>query len=154
MDDVTTAVGGPLAPVHAAGRLSLLHCTSSYPLRRADANLRAIATLGAAFPACVVGYSDHTIDCLVIPALAVAQGACLYEKHFRLADGLASPDTDHSLDPDEFACMVKILRGVSEWLGDGVKRPQTSEAHDVLWTRRSPQDWHRPTDAARSGRWA
>ena len=151
--EVQHAVSGPLDPAYLGQRLCILHCTSSYPLRQKDANLRAITTVAVAFPYCVIGYSDHTTDCLIIPALAVSQGACVIEKHFMLERTLESPDAGHSLDPFAFARMVEVIRAVPQWLGDGVKQPQASELHERLWTRRG-KDGKRPTEDARAGRWA
>ena len=149
--EVRTALHGPLAPAWHADRMCLLHCTSSYPLDPCEANLRAIATLRQ--EACSAGYSDHTTSIEVIPALAVAQGAVAYEKHLRLDHAEGSPDAGHSLTPSEFKRMVEVIRAVPQWLGDGVKVPQQSEGHERAWSRRSPEDWKRPTDAAREGRW-
>ena len=129
-----------------------LHCCSTYPAPPAMVNLRAIETLKEF--GCLVGYSDHSTDAEIIPALAVALGAVVYEKHLRLDDALGSPDAGHSLTPSQFRRMVEVIRAVPQWLGDGVKQPQASELHERLWTRRSPKDWLRPTQDARAGKWA
>ena len=62
--------------------LTVLHCTSNYPTRMEDVNLRVIPMLIDAL-ALPVGYSDHT-DGLLIPVAAVAAGAVVIEKHFTL----------------------------------------------------------------------
>ena len=104
----------------------ILHCVTQYPLSDADANLRAIQTLAAAFPERRVGYSDHTIG-LLAPALAVALGATAIEKHFTLDRSL--PGTDHvlSVTPPELVQLVKDIRQAEVLLGSGEKRPVTAE---------------------------
>ena len=153
LDEVCAAVFGPLYPAVLADHLCVLHCTSSYPLCPTDANLRAIRTMQERL-GCLIGYSDHTTDDTLIPALAVSQGAAIIEKHFRLDDAPGSPDADHSLTPAQFCRMVEVIRAVPQWLGDGVKQPQASEMHELLWTRRSQEDWLRPAQEARAERWA
>ena len=171
--EVRGTVYGPLAPAWETDRICLLHCASSYPLDPREANLRAIAMLGGAIHGplvvtrkshgepsvltaqiCPVGYSDHTVSIEAIPALAVALGAVVYEKHLRLDDAPESPDAGHSLTPEQFQRMVEVIRAVPQCLGDGEKRPQASEMHERLWTRRSLIDWKRPTDEARAGTWS
>ena len=141
-----------LWPACDGRRLCMLHCTSSYPLDPCQANIRALLTMRQEL-LCEIGYSDHSTDPEIIPALAVALGAVVYEKHFALANALGSPDAGHSLTPAQFRRMVEVIRAVPQWLGDGVKRPQASEAHERLWTRRHSVDWKRPTEEARVGKW-
>ena len=153
LPEVTEAVYGPLWQACLAQQLCLLHCTSSYPMAPCEANLRALLTMRQ-MPVCAFGYSDHSTDAEIIPALAVGLGACCIEKHFRLDDASGSPDAGHSLTPAQFRRMVEVIRAVPQWLGDGVKQPQASELHERAWTRRNPEDWLRPTEEARRGRWA
>jgi len=152
MAEVQQMVALHFLEVYQAQRLVLLHCVSTYPCPPEAVNLRAIATLREWFPyLAAVGWSDHTLDIDVIPALAVAQGATVIEKHFCLTrQGNASMDAGHSLEPNEFAEMVHVVRQIAGMLGDGVKQPHVSEQHDRLWARRSPQDWLRPTEEARA----
>ena len=105
--------------------LILLHCVSDYPAQPASCNLRAMDTLAQAF-GYPVGFSDHTLGCEVALA-AVARGARLIEKHLTLDKTMTGPDHKASLDPTEFAAMVKAVRLVESALGDGVKAPVPSE---------------------------
>lgn len=105
----------------------LMHCTTQYPTKPEDANLRAIATLKTTFPRCHIGYSDHTIGIQAALA-AVALGAEVVEKHFTLDKNL--PGTDHilSADPDELRQLIKGTREVEALLGDYEKKPTEGEA--------------------------
>src|SRR6185436_19074832 len=115
--------------------ISLLHCTSEYPCPFPDVNLRAMATLEAAFGR-TVGYSDHTLG-IEIAVAAVAMGARIIEKHFTLDRRQPGPDHKASLEPDEFRAMVEAIRHVEAAFGDGVKRPAKSELANIDVVRRS-----------------
>ena len=106
-------------------RLALLHCVSNYPADPADVNLRAMATLSAAF-AVPVGYSDHTTG-IEVALAAAARGAAVLEKHFTL--DRASPGADHraSLEPAELTAMVAGIRRVESALGDGRGRRKPTQ---------------------------
>lgn len=95
-------------------RLTLLHCTFSYPTRVEDVNLRAIHTLRLAF-GFPVGYSDHTVG-ITVSIAAVAMGATVIEKHFTLDRNLPGPDHPASLEPTELKNMVDGIREVESAL--------------------------------------
>jgi N-acetylneuraminate synthase len=95
--------------------LALLKCTSSYPAPAEEANLRTISHLAAAFN-CPVGLSDHTLG-IACPVVAVSLGACLIEKHFTLSRKTPGPDSAFSLEPAEFAEMVRAIRVAEAALG-------------------------------------
>ena len=116
-------------------QVALLHCISAYPTDPEDVNLRALQTLTAAFQV-PTGFSDHTLG-IEIPLAAVAMGACVIEKHFTLDQSLPGPDHRMSLPPAEFAGMVRAIRKVEVALGDGQKRPASSEADVRRTARRS-----------------
>jgi N-acetylneuraminate synthase len=109
-----------------SGKIVILQCTSEYPAPVEDANLRAMNTLELAF-GCPVGFSDHTKDIGAAP-WAVAAGAHLLEKHFTLDRGMEGPDHRASLEPDELAQLVQVVRQVEVSLGSGIKHVMPSEA--------------------------
>lgn len=106
-------------------KVRLLHCTTEYPAPYAEVNLRAIETLAQAF-GLPVGLSDHTSG-IHIPIAAVALGASIVEKHFTVDRGLPGPDHAASIERDELAAMVRMIRDVEIAMGDGIKRPASSE---------------------------
>jgi pseudaminic acid synthase len=95
--------------------LALLKCTSAYPAPPEEANLRTISHLSEIFnvPA---GLSDHTLGSTVAIA-AVALGACIIEKHFCLDRKDSGPDASFSMEPSEFAQMIKEIRIAEKSLG-------------------------------------
>jgi N-acetylneuraminate synthase len=123
--------------IRAAGNppLVLLQCVSRYPAEPATANLRAMATMERRFGV-PVGYSDHTLG-IEVPLAAVALGACMLEKHLTLDCTLSGPDHQASLDPADFAALVRGVRAVESSLGDGRKEPAADEALTAAVARKS-----------------
>lgn len=115
--------------------LTILHCNTEYPTPMHDVNLRAMVSLGTTFGT-AVGYSDHTQG-IEVAIAAVALGATVIEKHFTLDRSLPGPDHLASLEPDELAAMVAAIRNIEAALGDGIKRPSTSEAKNRPIARKS-----------------
>lgn len=105
---------------------ALLHCTSVYPTSIDDVNLRSMNELDERF-AVPVGLSDHTTE-IETPALAVAAGATIVEKHFTLDPSLDGPDHAASLAPDELERAIDLVRVSTRALGSGTKEPVTAEA--------------------------
>ncbi len=103
----------------------LLHCTSAYPAPFDSINLRAMDTLAAAF-GLPVGLSDHS-EGIAMPIAAAARGAVVVEKHFTLDRKLPGPDHLASLEPTEWAALVRGVRAVEAALGDGRKIPAVAE---------------------------
>ena len=126
-----------LATIRAAGDppVVLLQCTTNYPSRVDEANLRAIATLRETFGV-PVGYSDHTEGDAAAVA-AVALGAVLLEKHLTLDRSLPGPDHAASLDPAQFAAMVGRVREAEAALGSAEKEPAPGELENAFTMRRS-----------------
>ncbi|MGF2733400.1 N-acetylneuraminate synthase [Marinobacter sp. DUT-1] len=115
--------------------ITVLHCTTEYPTPMEDVNLRAMVNIGKAFGVSV-GYSDHTPG-IEVPIAAVALGATVIEKHFTLDRNLPGPDHRASLEPDELKAMVQGIRNIETALGDGIKRPSSSELKNKPIARKS-----------------
>lgn len=135
LDEIEAA----LALLEQAGtprdRITVLHCTTEYPTPMTDVNLRAMLTIRDTFGV-AVGYSDHTPG-IEVAIAAVALGATVIEKHLTLDRNLPGPDHKASLEPAELKAMVVAIRNIEIALGDGVKRPSTSEAKNIPVVRRS-----------------
>lgn len=139
LGEVEEAVGA----ARAAGNddLVVLQCTTAYPADPADANLRAMRTMGEALHV-LTGYSDHTASSTVAIA-AVALGAVVVEKHLTLDRSLPGPDQATSAEPDELAALVRAIRDARAALGDGLKEPSDSEVANLESMRRSLVASHR-----------
>lgn len=121
----SAALASPAGRASLAEKVGLFHCTSNYPARLEDVNLRAMVTLAAAFGV-TVGYSDHT-DGDTVPVAAVALGAGMIEKHLTLDRDLPGPDHAASLDPQGFTRLMKAVREAETALGHGWKQPCPAE---------------------------
>jgi N,N'-diacetyllegionaminate synthase len=128
--EVFEQAGVPIADI------TLLHCSSEYPAPVAEVNLRAMLTIGQAFPGAMIGYSDHT-EGIAIPVAAAALGARVLEKHLTLDKAMEGPDHKASLSPEEMTAMVLAVRAVGLALGDGRKRPSATEIANRVPARKS-----------------
>jgi pseudaminic acid synthase len=93
---------------HGCPGIVLLNCVSAYPAAAADMHLANIAVLARRF-ACPIGLSDHSPTSTAAIA-AVALGACVIEKHLCLRRADGGPDAGFSLEPGEFADLVRVVR--------------------------------------------
>jgi sialic acid synthase SpsE len=135
----------------------LMHCVTSYPAPEEQYNVSVLASLRAVLGV-EVGLSDHSRDPVLVPALAVLNGACVVEKHFTLSREGSGLDDPIALEPGEFRRMVQEIRAaeagegnrarrrlekeygrtrVAAVLGSGVKEMAASEARNYTLTNRS-----------------
>lgn len=119
-----------------SGPICLLACTSSYPASVADSNLRRIPALKDAFPACQIGLSDHTIGSTAAIA-AVALGACVFEKHFKMAGDETSVDAAFSVTPEGLRDYVNAINDAWEALGEAKFGAASDTEAQSLQFRRS-----------------
>ena len=105
--------------------LVLLHCTSAYPSKIEEINLKVIPRLAERY-AVPVGYSGHEVG-LATTLGAVALGACLVERHLTLDRAMWGSDQAASVEPHGLARLVKDIRAIELALGDGIKRVYDSE---------------------------
>jgi pseudaminic acid synthase len=116
-----------VAVVHKAGNqdLTLMVCTSSYPSDPVDAHLKRIATLRNRFGV-KVGLSDHTLG-IGVSIAAIALGASAIEKHITLQRSDGGADGAFSMQPEEFALLVKEGGNAFRALGNSEWSMQESE---------------------------
>lgn len=93
----------------------LLKCVSSYPTPYEEVHLNIIPTLANTY-GCLTGLSDHTMGTAVAVG-SIALGAKMVEKHLTLRRSDGGPDSAFSMEPEEFAKMVKDIRIVEKALG-------------------------------------
>ena len=145
--------------------VSLLHCITSYPSPEEEYNLKVITNLKNIFGV-EAGVSDHSLDPPLVPALSVACGGTIIEKHITLSRKTEGLDDPVALEPEQFALMVhaagqteaavrhygselglkRTVEQLSEQfgkekvlavLGDGVKRLAPAEEANYERTNRS-----------------
>jgi N-acetylneuraminate synthase len=122
--------------------LTLLHCVSRYPTRIDECNLAALETLRSAC-GCAVGWSDHSVNPLVIQRAVQRWDASLIEFHFDLDGTGAEFSSGHCWLPEQIAPVIRDLR--ESLRADGVpqKVPQLAETEEREW-RADPSDGLRP----------
>lgn len=96
-------------------KVILLKCISSYPAPYENMNLRVIPNMEQTFD-CICGLSDHSMG-MEIAVAAVSLGAKVIEKHFTLNRADGGEDSQFSMEPQEFAEMVREVRNVEKALG-------------------------------------
>ena len=105
--------------------LILLHCTSTYPSKVEELDLKVMLTLKERYGV-PVGYSGHEVG--LAPSVAAAtMGACMIERHITLDRAMWGSDQAASVEPQGFARMIKDIRAIETAMGDGVKRVWPSE---------------------------
>ena len=114
--------------------LTLLLCTSSYPATPSDSHLSRIQSLKNEFQ-CNVGLSDHTLG-IGVSVAAIALGAQAIEKHLTLRREDGGADSEFSMEPDEFASLVKEGSAAALSIGEPNWEIQQSE-HESRRLRRS-----------------
>ena len=88
--------------------LALLHCITSYPAPEKEYNISVIKNLSSIFGiAC--GVSDHSLDPVLVPALTLASGGFIIEKHICLSRQENGLDDPVALEPEMFKKMCRLL---------------------------------------------
>lgn len=113
--------------IKSTGNLNftLLVCTSSYPADPRDSHIYRIQTLQNIFN-CKVGLSDHTLG-IGASVGAIALGATAIEKHLTLKRSDGGADGAFSMEPEEFASLVREGNIAKESLGSTQWSMQVSE---------------------------
>ena len=100
-------------------KISVLQCTTDYPTKIEDVNLKSMITIKQKFKISI-GLSDHTVGNESSIA-AVALGAKIIEKHLTLDNKMNGPDHKASLNPQKFKKLISSIRNVETILGTGKK---------------------------------
>ncbi|WP_292520346.1 N-acetylneuraminate synthase family protein [Methanoculleus sp.] len=110
-------------------QLLISHCTSTYPCKPEELNLRMILTLKQEFN-CPIGYSGHEVG-LQTTLASVVLGASFVERHITLDRAMWGSDHAASVEPGGLMRLVRDIRVVEAAMGDGVKRVYESEQPSI-----------------------
>lgn len=92
-------------------QFGFLHCITSYPAPEEEYNISLIKKLpqkiGKTIP---WGISDHSLNPVLVPALAITQGAFAIEKHITLSKKDTGLDDPVALETNDFSTMVNAIR--------------------------------------------
>lgn len=103
----------------------LMHCNSTYPMKKEDANLRMIPVLKERYN-CRVGYSGHEMG-RIVSTSAVALGATSLERHITLDPSMYGSDQAASLQVQDLGRLVQDIRVIETILGDGKRKLSPAE---------------------------
>ena len=123
MDDVNKAY--ELVSVYNS-KICVMQCTSSYPTRDEDINLKVIETYKKHFKGAVIGYSGHEKG-IAISLGAVAMGAKVIERHFTLDRTMKGGDHAASLEEPGLTKLIRDIRVIETALGSDAKRRLPAE---------------------------
>ncbi len=114
-------------------RITLLHCISAYPTEERESNLSAVYSLQDNFN-CVVGQSDHT-NGIQVPLYAVAAGAQVIEKHYKIDDQMDCVDAPVSINEKQMSTMVEEIRKIEKIFGSGELGVRDAEKGTAIFRR-------------------
>ena len=135
LKEVKLAIGVLMKSGTKKKDITVLHCNTEYPTPMNDVNLNAMLTIKNELSV-KVGYSDHTQG-FEVSIAAVALGATIIEKHFTLDRNMEGPDHKASLEPIELKNMIESIRNIESAIGNGIKKPSSSEIKNIFVVRKS-----------------
>ena len=118
--------------------ICVLQCTACYPAPINSLNLSTISQLNKKYKISI-GLSDHSIDPIIAPLVAIGYGAKVIEKHFTLNKNFAGPDHSFALNPEELKTMIEFVRKADGSKGTGKKEILSVEKELSIFAKRSLQ---------------
>ena len=100
----------PILNANGCGGIIPMYCVSRYPAYPKDFNMYELEYLAKERPR-AFGFSDHSLT-PSLSSLAVAHGATVIERHFKLNADIKSDDAHFSADPKEFSDLVHICKEI------------------------------------------
>lgn len=95
-------------------------CTSQYPTLAVEVNVSRLETLRGLTAPSPQGFSDHThCSSDASSIMAVALGACVFERHFTLSHDLPGPEHAWACEPHDLRRWVRSIREAWEMRGTG-----------------------------------
>ena len=113
-------------------RITLLQCTSEYPCSYERVGLNAMLEMQQRYGV-PVGLSDHTLTPYATYA-AVTLGARVIERHVTFSRSMYGSDAKHSLEPSEFAELVRGVRALEVMLTSQVDKNDLSRLQEMKQT--------------------
>ncbi|MEK7137534.1 MAG: N-acetylneuraminate synthase family protein [Patescibacteria group bacterium] len=109
--------------------ITVLQCTSEYPCPPEHVGLNVITEMSERYKL-PVGFSDHSLT-NEAAFVAVSLGATVIEKHLTFSRKMYGSDAPHSLEPAEFAELVRGVRSLEKILGSPMDKSDLSRFRDM-----------------------
>ncbi|MHA1275222.1 MAG: N-acetylneuraminate synthase family protein [Promethearchaeota archaeon] len=106
--------------------LVIMHCNSSYPAPDDQLNLNYIPILKKKYPDYIIGYSGHE-NGISASIVAATLGARVIERHITLDRAMWGSDQAASLGFSGLRRLIRDLKKIDIWRGDGTKRISREE---------------------------
>lgn len=106
--------------------LILMHCNSCYPAPDEELNLNYIKTLKKKYPNHIIGYSGHELG-ISASLIAADLGAKVIERHITLDRAMWGSDHAASIEFSGLRRLIRDLRKLKVWKGDGIKNISEGE---------------------------
>ncbi len=116
--------------------LLIMHCTSTYPSKTEELNLKGIETLKKRFNV-PIGYSGHEVGLYTTFAASVIGASCV-ERHITLDRAMWGSDQAASVEPQGMKRLIADIRNWELAKGDGEIRIYESEVPIMKKLRRVP----------------
>jgi sialic acid synthase SpsE/spore coat polysaccharide biosynthesis protein SpsF (cytidylyltransferase family) len=113
IDDAIKALDLP------SNKIIIMQCTSEYPCKVENVNLKVIKSLKEKYGV-VVGFSDHTSG-IIISAAATLMGASIIEKHITTNRALKGTDQSGSLEPSGLKKLIEYIQSIEIAKGSSKK---------------------------------
>jgi len=104
----------------------IMHCTSTYPSKPEEMNLKCINTMKERYPWAKIGFSNHNQG-LTFMVAAASLGAEMIEFHITLDRAMPGSDQAASIEPEGVHRLCKWIRNLDKAQGDGIKKIYDSE---------------------------
>jgi sialic acid synthase len=129
LNDIDTALKALKA---TSEKVVIMQCTSEYPCKLENVNLKAMDTLRRKY-GYLVGLSDHTSG-VIISAAASVLGAIMIEKHITLDRTMKGTDQPGSLEEAGLKKLIQYIKATEIAMGDGEKiiNPATQASKEKL----------------------
>jgi N-acetylneuraminate synthase len=112
--------------------LTILQCTSQYPCAYERVGLNVMLEMRSRY-GLPVGLSDHTLTPYATYA-AVTLGASVIERHVTFSRRMYGSDAKHSLEPGEFAELIRGVRALEVMLASRVDKNDLSRLEEMKQT--------------------
>jgi N-acetylneuraminate synthase len=112
--------------------LTVLQCTTEYPCPYEQVGLNVMLEMRERYQL-PVGLSDHTLTTYA-SLTAVTLGASVVEKHLTFSRLMYGSDARHSLEPTEFANLVRGIRAIETMLASKVDKDDVTHLATIKAT--------------------